>query len=311
MRIAVLGAVASALMGGTLAVTPLTSVSTPLPAAGPCVNGCQKAASVLMPETPPSAPGTQVAPAANTGGDVPKPAADVANVPPTPGGPGATGAVSGVPRGSSGGGAPSSGAASPGGFDSGLPDAAASVLPQLPGALDNAAAIQAAPAGAQAAWSIVQGVVGVGTTVVGVGTSVVATASTAAIALVYLKNAGLLPPGFTLGIPNIAVPQLPGTTAAAAAAVPGAAAGRQRRGRGKGRGRRKRGQSGRQSPGNRRQRGQGARRGRQHRRDGRRRPRDRRRCRRYPARRRSRRTPRSARRGSVRSRPAHPDLLAA
>ncbi|MCW2660392.1 MAG: hypothetical protein JWP83_1544, partial [Mycobacterium sp.] len=70
MRIVVLGAVASALMGGTLAVTPLTSVSTPLPAAGPCGNGgavCQKVASVLMPETPPSAPGVQAAPAAQTG----------------------------------------------------------------------------------------------------------------------------------------------------------------------------------------------------------------------------------------------------
>ncbi|MCV7092816.1 hypothetical protein [Mycobacterium interjectum] len=52
-------------MGGTLAVTPLTSVSTPLPATGPCTNGgagCQKVASVLMPETPkPSGPGAEAA----------------------------------------------------------------------------------------------------------------------------------------------------------------------------------------------------------------------------------------------------------
>src|SRR5438067_10630545 len=128
MRIAVLGAVASALMGGTLAVTPLTSVSTPLPAAGPCSNGgapCQRVASVLMPETPPSAPGTQAAPAANAG-EAPKPAADAANPagpggPPTPGG-----SIRAVP-GTCGGATAAAGL--PGGFDTGLPDAAAAVLP--------------------------------------------------------------------------------------------------------------------------------------------------------------------------------------
>jgi hypothetical protein len=74
MRIAVLGAAASALLGGTLAVTPLTSVSTPLPSAGTCSNGgaaCGKVASVLMPETPtPSGPAAQAgaAPAAQERG---------------------------------------------------------------------------------------------------------------------------------------------------------------------------------------------------------------------------------------------------
>ncbi|CPR08639.1 hypothetical protein BN971_01320 [Mycobacterium bohemicum DSM 44277] len=58
MRIALLGAAASALLGGTLAVTPLTSVSTPLPTGGSCGGAakCERVASVLMPETPKPAP---------------------------------------------------------------------------------------------------------------------------------------------------------------------------------------------------------------------------------------------------------------
>ncbi len=83
MRIALLGAAASALLGGTLAVTPLTSVSTPLPAGGTCGGGakCEQVASVLMPETPKPAADT-VAP--------PTPFSQAANVAPPgqPGGPG-------------------------------------------------------------------------------------------------------------------------------------------------------------------------------------------------------------------------------
>ena len=233
MRIAVLGAAASALVGGTLAVTPLTSVSTPIPATGTCGKGvavCEKVASVLMPETPkPSGP--QAEPAAQTGAPA-TPSSEAANaiapgVPAQPGGgPAAAAAVPGVsaPGIGVGGGAPAPAAAVPGvGLpgvpDVGLPDAA-TILPQLPGAFDSAAAIYAAPAAANTAWSIVQGVVGAGATVVGVGTGVVATASTAAIALVYLKNAGLLPSSVGLSLPAIPGVSLP----AAAAAVPGAAA---------------------------------------------------------------------------------------
>ena len=55
MRIAVLGAAAAALLGGTLAITPLITVGTPVRAPRACGNGvaaaCERLASVLMPET--------------------------------------------------------------------------------------------------------------------------------------------------------------------------------------------------------------------------------------------------------------------
>ncbi len=86
MRIALLGAAASALVGGTLAVTPLTSVSTPIQASGACGGAkCERVASVLMPETPKPS-GDLVSPA-------PTPFTPAANVTPpepaTPGGPSA------------------------------------------------------------------------------------------------------------------------------------------------------------------------------------------------------------------------------
>ena len=57
MRTALIGAAASAMLGGTLAITPLTTVNTPLPvaatAAGTCAGGkCERVASVLMPDSP-------------------------------------------------------------------------------------------------------------------------------------------------------------------------------------------------------------------------------------------------------------------
>src|SRR5215472_3778921 len=96
MRVAVLGAAASALLGGTLAVTPLTSVSTPLPPLGACGNGgsCGKVSSVLVPATP-----TPSEPAAQDGGPSTPFSQAANNAPgasPTPGGaPSAARAVAG------------------------------------------------------------------------------------------------------------------------------------------------------------------------------------------------------------------------
>src|ERR1700757_2482783 len=75
MRTAILGAAASALLGGTLAITPVTSVSSIPPPGGPaCANGCDQAGAVLMPESAkPQAP--SAAPAANVGGASDRPAA--------------------------------------------------------------------------------------------------------------------------------------------------------------------------------------------------------------------------------------------
>ncbi|MCV7381985.1 hypothetical protein H7K38_25560 [Mycobacterium alsense] len=228
MRIAVLGAAASAFVGGTLAVTPLTSVSTPIPATGTCGKGvvCEKVASVIMPEAP--APSGEGVPAAQAGGPV-TPFSEAANViappgPPAPGGgPAAAGAVPGFGGspgagigGAPGAGVPGAGVGIPADLG-GLPDPAL-VLPALAG-LPAAAAI---PNDAAVALSVVQGVVGVGGSVVGIGTGVVATLSTAAIALVYLKSAGLLPANFTLGVP--AIPGIGFPFQNAAAAIPGAAA---------------------------------------------------------------------------------------
>src|ERR1700751_4392603 len=75
MRTAILGAAASALLGGTLAITPVTSVSSIPPPGGPaCANGCDQAGAVLMPESAkPQAPSAE--PAANVGGASDRPAA--------------------------------------------------------------------------------------------------------------------------------------------------------------------------------------------------------------------------------------------
>ena len=83
MRIAVAGAAAAAVLGGLLAVTPLTTVSTPMPGAATCANGgagagCEKLASVLMPESPKPAP----APAAQAPAPLPLPSALSGPTPP-------------------------------------------------------------------------------------------------------------------------------------------------------------------------------------------------------------------------------------
>ena len=175
MRIAVLGAAASALLGGTLAVTPLTSVSTPLPATGTCGKGgavCERVASVLMPETPkPSGPAVRArGRAAGRGArtvlrglqrDRARRAVRTWRCARQP----SARCPGWAARESACGGAPA--AALPGvgvpdvGRVPGLPDAAA-ILPELPGALDSAAGIYAAPAAANTAMSVVYGVVGVG-----------------------------------------------------------------------------------------------------------------------------------------------------
>jgi hypothetical protein len=81
MRIAVMGAAAAALLGGTLALTPLSSVGTPTQRGETCDSGttgehCQRLASALMPGYPASAelPAPAAAPAAATAPAAPAPA---------------------------------------------------------------------------------------------------------------------------------------------------------------------------------------------------------------------------------------------
>jgi hypothetical protein len=228
MRIAVLGAAAAALLGGTLAVTPVTSVSTPMPTGGTCSNGmggagCEKLASVLMPEAP--APAAQQAPTPfPEAGNVIAP-----GVAPEPSGPAAANIVPGVATGPGvGGGAPVIGGAVVPGADlgalpnvnlGGIPDPYA-VIPGVVPAVAAAAGLAAAPRGAFVAMSLIRGVVGI-------GTSVMSTAYMGAIAAVYLKNAGLLPSN--IGLPSLSIPGLSNVTNAVAAvpalaSIPGAAA---------------------------------------------------------------------------------------
>ncbi len=223
MRIALAGAAASALLGGTLALTPLTSVTTPLTGGGTCGGAkCERVASVLMPETPKpmaSEPGpgqfSQAAYVTPPGGPAEPGAPSAASV--TPG-------VASTP-GFVGGGAPAAGVPSVG--LGGLPDQGASGLPDanelLPGlapAVNNAVGLAAVPYGVNAAYSIINGVVGVGGGVVGVASAAVGTVTSAAIALVYLQNLGILPKN--LSLPGVGLPSLPGigAPAFAAAALP-------------------------------------------------------------------------------------------
>src|SRR5271154_5483999 len=101
MRIAVMGAAAAAMLGGTLAVMPISTVSTPMRSAG-CGAGCERLASVLIPA--PDAPsgaaqsGTVQPVAAHP---APAQASSAANViapgvSPEPGEPSAASAVPGV-----------------------------------------------------------------------------------------------------------------------------------------------------------------------------------------------------------------------
>ena len=227
MRITIIGAASAAVLGGALAVTPVSSVSTPMPAGG-CGAGCERLASVLMPEAgPPSDPA-----AANP---APKPFSAAANViapgsNPDPSEPSVDTSTAGgtEPRVSIGTGVSNSsgGQAVPG---AGLP--ALSDIDPLNtlggvGGLNTLAAAPSSLQSVQTAYSILQGTVGVAGSVVGIGTGIVGTASTAAIAIAYLHNAGLLPSSISLpSLPNISIPGI--TTAAAAVpavSLPSAAA---------------------------------------------------------------------------------------
>lgn len=190
MRIAVLGAAASALLGGTLAITPLTSVSSPLPPLGACGNGgsCGKVSSVLMPETPPPGPGS--APAAQVGGPA-KPAGNV-KTPGTSQQPGTgTSAARAVP------GASSTGTGAGGAPAAGVPPGG---VPDVPGVNDmllpNAGAVAgltSIPADAQAVQSVWGTIVAVPTSLVGLAGGTVGVLTSASLALYYLEASGILP----------------------------------------------------------------------------------------------------------------------
>jgi len=251
MRIAVLGAAVAAFVGGTLAVTPLTTVSAPLPAGETCDGaggaGCEKLAAVLMPEAPKPLPQRPEAPSFSEAGNViaPQPAPE----------PGVPSAASEVPAGGAGGlvgGGGSApvvgGAGMPVGGRGGVPDAELggipdpnALAPTLPGPA-GLGGVAAAPNSAAVGLSVIQGVVGIGGSLVGIGTGLVGTVEAAVIAVVFLKNAGLLPSNLGVSLPSVpgvSLPSLTGfgvpgtgttslTTAAAAvpavAAIPGAAA---------------------------------------------------------------------------------------
>ena len=228
MRITIIGAASAAVLGGALAVTPVSSVSTPMPAGG-CGAGCERLASVLMPEAgPPSDQAVSANPA-------PKPFSAAANViapgsSPDPSEPSVDTSTAGgtEPRISTGTGVSSS---------SGLQAVPGAGLPALSdvdplntlggvGGLNTLAAAPSSLQSVQTAYSILQGTVGVAGSVVGIGTGIVGTASTAAIAIAYLHNAGLLPSSISLpSLPNVSIPALPAAAAALpAVSLPSAAA---------------------------------------------------------------------------------------
>jgi len=199
MRVAVLGVAASALLGGTLAVTPLTSVSPLLPPAGAqCGSDCGKVASVLVPETP-TPSGSSGAPAAQVAGPHASPAA--ANAPGASQQPGGgPSAARAVPGGSSGG-APAAGLPGLGGEPDvggapGMPDPAAM------------AGLTSIPADAQAVQSVWGTVIGVPTSLVGLAGSAAGVTSSVALTLFYLEAAGLLPKN--LSVPGLNFPSIPG-----------------------------------------------------------------------------------------------------
>jgi len=192
MRIAVLGAAASALLGGTLAITPLTSVSSPLPPLGACGNGgsCGKVSSVLMPETPPPGPGS--APAAQAGGPPTfSPAGNAKTPGATPNSGNGTSAARVVPGASStvsgAGGAPAAG--TPLG---GVPDVPGVNDMLLPNA-GQAAGLTSIPADAAAVQSVWGTAVGVPTSLVGLAGGTVGVLTSASLALYYLEASGILP----------------------------------------------------------------------------------------------------------------------
>jgi hypothetical protein len=235
MRTAILGAAASALMGGTLAITPLTSVSSIPASGGPACADCEQAGSLVMPETAkPQAPAA--APAAEVGGpsDRPEPAANLIAPGATAEHPASSGAYTASPGGSAEGGAP----------DAGAPDLGGA--PDVPG-MDQVAGISSIPEAANAVQSVWGTAVAVPTSLVGLAGGAAGALSSVSISLFYLEQSGLLknvslPSGLGLSsIPGITLPssvqsaisQLPPSVqsamsgagvSAAAARVPGAAA---------------------------------------------------------------------------------------
>ncbi len=244
MRTAILGAAASALLGGTLAVTPLTSVSSIPPPGGPaCANGCDQAGAVLMPESAkPQAP--SAAPAGQVGGPSDRPAAASLIAPGSTaqGSPGAH-VVPGVASsgGSAAGAAGAPGAGAPG--LGGVPD-----VPGMDQVAGTAAGVGSVVQEAQAVQSVWGTAIAVPTSLVGLAGSGAGVLSSVSVSLFYLEYAGILPKNLSLpsglglsSIPGITLPtslqqaaaQLPpglqstlsgASVSAASARVPGAAA---------------------------------------------------------------------------------------
>lgn len=206
MRIAIIGATVSAVLGGALAAMPVSSVSTPLPTGGTCGSGvqCERLASVLIPATaapaapapapPAPAPETPFTGAANTiaPGESPPPRAQPAAARAVPGGTG-----SGAYEGSGSGSGPGSSAST----------ATPAAVPVLPGTdindlggipnpntyISSIIGYAALPYEAVAAATLVQGVVSAGSGLVGIGTGLVGTVLTAALAYNYLHELGIVP----------------------------------------------------------------------------------------------------------------------
>src|SRR3984885_727811 len=195
MRVAAIGAAAAAVLEAALAATPISSVSTTVPGGGTCGAGCERLASVLMPETPkPAAPPPEPAAAPA----VPKPSPESpANViaPGASSQPSASRAIAG--SGTSSGSNTSGGGGAPGGMPGGMPGDLA--LPGDPlaslGGLSGLNGLIAAPNAAATALSVVYGVVGVGTSLIGVGEVVVSTFTSLAITIALLENEGIIPKG--------------------------------------------------------------------------------------------------------------------
>jgi hypothetical protein len=231
MRTAILGAAASALLGGTLAITPVTSVSSIPASGGPGCDNCEQAGSLVMPETAkPQAPAA--APAAEVGGpsNRPEPAANLIAPGATAQHPASSGAYTASPGVSAVGGAPDAGAPGLGGE----PDVPG--MDQVAGLAPAAAGISSIPEAANAVQSVWGTVVAVPTSLVGIAGSAAGVVSSLSLSLFYLEYSGLLPKNLSSGgglssiLPGVGLPLSLQSAAAAfnpssaAANVPGAAA---------------------------------------------------------------------------------------
>jgi hypothetical protein len=215
MRIALIGAAASALLGGTLAVTPLTSVSTPLSAGAACSGAkCERLAAVLLPDTPQPGPdaasaqpgAASAAPAASLGQSGAPVAASAASS-------GSSSPASFISPASSGssGGAP--GAALPGlppldaSVLGGLPDAGMLGIPNPETLVPGLAGLVALPAGANAANAVVASVLGAGTGLVGLFSYGASSVTSLAVTYALLQQDGIIPKN---GVGGIGLPSLSG-----------------------------------------------------------------------------------------------------